>query len=164
MVTTASIEQIFRRRGWPYRLESGFIVTSVEGVPLVIGVAGNGQDVMIGAPVYVARGANLRAFQAHIGDLDTFLSHFAAQMAGSMRFEITRDHDSVLFRTIVRLSGGAQDDAQLAQGIVFTVAVAQALRPLVEGIVHGQISAWQAIDILDRAIAEAEREMRRRSA
>lgn len=165
MVTIADVERAFRRRGWSYELTgNGNIGTSFDGVPMIIGVPPNSPGAIIGSGVYLARGANLRAFQAHAGEVDTFLENFTSRITAGVEFQIERDADSVIIYTFVLLSGGAQDDDALAHGIAFTVTVVKVLSPVVEALALGQATARQAISALDSAIAEAEREMRRRSA
>jgi hypothetical protein len=165
MVTMSDVERAFQRRGWSYeRTANGNIGTSFDGVPMIIGVPPNGAGAIIGSGIYLARGGSRQAFQAHAGALDTFLANFTARITASVEFQIDRDEDSVIVYTFVPLSGGTQDDAALARGIAFTVATVKVLSPVVEALALGQVTARQAINALDNALAEAERQMRRRSA
>lgn len=154
-LTIGDIERIFHRQGWRYERHGDRITTVFDGVPMLLGIEPEHQVVVIVVPLYVA-GANHRASQAHDRDVDTFLSavNYEVQVGAFMRDTRTGD----IFYTLgIPTSNGRIDDEALASGIELAVNTVQALNPIVDGLIKGQITLNAALDTLQRAINESNR-------
>jgi hypothetical protein len=163
VITMADIEAIFQRHRWSYaRTEDGHLATSFDGVLILLMLEPEGV-VKLAAMVFQATGSERGAMQARAAAVDTFLDAVNRVELGG-RFAFDRDHAAVFFSTAVRLVGGPGDDLRLGQAIAFTVSAVRAVGPVVRDLVRGRLSLTQALDILNRAVAEQERERRRRSA
>jgi hypothetical protein len=170
MVTIAQVEAIFRRQGWRYQVQGGRILTAFGKVIMVLEIAPNGQAVMIGAPVYIAQGAGLHSFRAHLGEIDAFLDYVRSNVRiGTSTgyggaYGLDRFADGVMFTDVVPLAGGPRDDAVLVTNIAITGAMVLVLRPIVEALAQGRMVAQQAIEALVRALEQLAREQGRQSA
>lgn len=163
MITTADIEAIFRRHEWSYALtEDGRIATNFDGVVILL-IIEAGDQVRLASVAFHAAATERRAMQARASDLDTFLGAVnRAETDG--RFEYDRERATIFYSTVVSLTGEPFDDVRLGRAIALTVSAVRAIGPIVRDLVRGQLSLQQALDILNRAVAESERERRRRSA
>jgi hypothetical protein len=163
MVAVADVEAIFRRHGWSYALtEDGRIATNFDGVGILLTVDA-GELVRLASVAFRAAATERRAMQAHANDLDTFLAA-VNRVEPEGHFELDRTRATVFYATVVTLGGGAQDDQRLGRSIALTVSAVRAIGSVVRDLVRGRLTLQQTLDILNRAVAEAERERRRRSA
>jgi hypothetical protein len=163
VITTADLEAIFRRHEWSYALTNdGRVVTNFDGVVILLSIEA-GDQVMLASVAFHATATERRAMQARARDLDTFLGAVnRAETDG--RFEHDRERATIFYSTAVSLTGEPFDDVRLGRAIALTVSAVRAIGPIVRGLVRGQVSLQQALAILNRAVVEAERERRRRSA
>jgi hypothetical protein len=163
MITTGDIEAIFRRHEWKYALtQDGRIATNFDGVVILLTIEA-GDQVRLASIAFHAVATERRAMQARASDLDTFLGAVNRTETGG-RFEYDREGATVFYSTVVPLTGEPFDDVRLGRGIALTVSAVRAIGPVLRDLVRGQVSLQQALDILNRAVAEAERERRWRSA
>lgn len=155
MVTTAYIQGIFRRHGWSYEVdEDGDIRTGFAGVRMMIFIRPNG--VRVATIVFRARGREIQSMQARARDVELVLAAInTAATDGYFEY----DHaDAVFYSTAVALTGsGSQDEAMLVHGLQLTVSAFRGVGPVVGRLVRGQITLQQALDVVDRAIREAQR-------
>jgi hypothetical protein len=155
VITIASIERIFQRQRWQYEMSNGRVVTSFEGIPMMLGVETGGQAVIILVPLYVPGGASARASKAHEQDVDSFL--------GAVNRDLTlgsyiRDGGSIYYMLGLAMDDGQLSDEELAGAIAYVVGVVKSFGPIVKAIAEGQVSLEDALDALRRAVTNARRQ------
>ncbi len=139
------------------------LVTVTDELVAAIVGGSSKKEVRLASVAFHAAATERRAMQARASDLDTFLG--AVNRAESDgRFEYDRERATIFYSTVVSLTGEPFDDVRLGRAIALTVSAVRAIGPIVRDLVRGQLSLQQALDILNRAVAESERERRRRSA
>jgi hypothetical protein len=158
VVTTAYIQGIFRRHRWNYQVDDdGDVHTGFDGVPMIIFVRPDG--VRVATIVYRAPDRERQIMQARGRDLELMLASINTIVTDGY-LEYNHD-DAVYFSTAVAMTGsGAQDEAMLVHALQITVLAFKGVGPAVAQLVRGQITVQQALDAIDQAVRDANRNRR----
>ncbi len=149
-LTLATVEQIFRRRGWRYEVTRGLIITAFRNVPMLVGVDEQRGLVAVLAPVIPGRGMQGYT-QPRPGterDVATFIEAVNYRLALGAFVRDPRDGEIVYVASIPATASTLTDE-MLARLIATAVAAVSVFAPIFKGLLVGRVSLKQAMDALD---------------
>lgn len=149
-LTLATLEAIFQRQGWHYQLIRGRLVSSFDGVLMVLSVDEEREIVLIEVPLVPGRGMQGYLEPAAEAEADAALFMTAANYQLALG-AFSRDHHDgeIRYECNIPVLGTLLSDAQLKLAIIVAVSAVAAYAPTINELLTGRVPLWQALAQLD---------------
>jgi hypothetical protein len=160
-ISMTDIERIFRRQQWRYEItDDDSLATDFNGIVMLLEIENGGQALLVTAGVFLTNDANRQTALAHGRDVDTFLAAVDYVITDA-RYYRSRETGSVFYTSRTPAPAtGKLDDIAIARALANAVDAARTFSRMIDDMIHGRLTLQHALEILDRAVQEADNQRR----